>query len=294
VTSVAGPLVAGLCLLVLAINESDGASPVGPEGESFPVASDSLIGLLGEDSAGVSLIDPYTRALRQAGREMPWKDEALVVGEKLTFSVRYGLIRAGEATLEITGIEDVDGWPCYHVVSLAKSNSVFDKVYRVRDRVESWMDADFLYSRRFRKELREGSYRRDQTIEMDHEHRLARYQDGRVFEFAPGAHDVLSAFYYLRTQALEPDQEIWLESHADRKNYPLRVKVHGKERVETPAGRFDCVAVEPMLRTPGLFKHEGKLTIWLTDDHRRMPVLMKTKIPIGTITVTLTDHERPR
>jgi hypothetical protein len=225
---------------------------------------------------------------------MPFKDGAIVVGEKLTFSVRYGLLRAGEAVLEVVGIEEIDGRPCYHVVSTAKSNSVFDKIYKVRDRVETWMDADFLYSRRFQKTLREGSYRRDQNIEMDQEHRLARYNDGRVVEFEHGAHDVLSAFYYIRTQELVSDREIWLESHADRKNYPLRVRVHGRERVETPAGTFDCLVVEPMLRTPGLFKHEGKLTIWLTDDERRIPVLMKSKIPVGSISVIMTEFARPR
>ena len=84
--------------------------------------------------------------------------------------------------------------------------------------------------------------------------------------------------------------EILLESHADRKNYPLNVIVHGREEVDTPAGKFQCLVVEPMLRTPGLFKHEGKLTIWLTDDERRMPVLMKSKVAIGSITVILTGY----
>ena len=246
----------------------------------------------GADSTEFGIIDSQTRAERQAGPK-PGENKAILVGEKLTFSVRYGVIRAGEATLEITGIENAGGYPCLHAVSKAKSNSFFDTVYKVRDTVESWMDQDGLFSRRFRKKLNEGNYHAFQEIEMDHRSRLARYQDGRVFEFLPGAHDVLSAFYYVRTLDLVPGQEYWLESHADRKNYPLKVRVHGRERVDTPAGKFDCIEVEPMLRTPGLFKNEGSLTIWLTDDERKMPVLMKSKIPIGSITVTMTDFARP-
>ena len=195
--------------------------------------------------------------------------------------------------MEVTGIEDAFGHECYHVISRAKSNNVFDTIYRVRDVVESWMDVDFLYSRRFRKILREGNYRADQDVEMDQENRLARYQDGRVFELTQGALDVLSAFYYVRTLDLDVGQEMWLDSHADRKNYPLKVVVRGREKITTPAGKFDCLVVEPMLRTPGLFKNEGKLTIWLTDDERRMPVLMKSKIPVGSISVILTGIRRP-
>ena len=109
------------------------------------------------DSARVELIDSDTRALLRARRVMVAKDEAIRVGEKLVYSVRYGFIRAGEASLEIAGVEEVGGHPCYHVVSLARSNSFFDRIFRVRDRVESWMDRDFLFSRRFHKSLREGS-----------------------------------------------------------------------------------------------------------------------------------------
>lgn len=280
-------IAASLLLSVLA-----GAQPAGltdpPESDAF---EDSLLNHLEPDTESHGLIDSHTRALRHAARSMAGKGEAIRVGELLKFSVRYGFIRAGEASLEIAGIEEINDHPCYHVVSRARSNSFFDRVFKVRDTVESWLDVDFLYSRRFRKILREGGYRSETVVQMDQTNRLAVYQDGRVFEFAAGAHDPLSAFYYVRTLALEPGQRIWLESHADRKNYPLEVTVHGREEVDTPAGKFKCLVLEPTLRTPGLFKHEGKLTIWLTDDERRMPVLMKSKVAIGSITVILTDYQ---
>ena len=45
--------------------------------------------------------------------------------------------------------------------------------------------------------------------------------------------------------------------------------------------------IEPLLRSAGLFKHEGRLTIWLTDDARRMPVLMKSQVAVGSIVAEL-------
>lgn len=286
--------VAALWLSVLLVVPiaAEGVSPR-PEVEGSGEGElDSLLQRLGADTGSIGLAHPTTRG-ESAPVVIPGDHPSIRVGERLSFSVRYGMIRAGEASMEVTGIEDAYGHPCFHVTSRAKSNSVFDTIYRVRDVVESWMDVDYLYSRRFRKTLREGNYRADQDIEMDQENRLARYQDGRVFEFAHGAMDVLSAFYYVRTLDLKVGQELWLESHADRKNYPLKVLVRGREEISTPAGKFNCLVVEPMLRTPGLFKHEGKLTIWLTDDERRMPVLMKSKIPVGSISVTMTGFQRP-
>jgi hypothetical protein len=285
-----------LCVLLTAGQQAPGASTAGAEivqQADSSGAVDSLLFDLDPSDRGPRIMTPEERSLRQAGEATPGKHQALLVGEKLTFSVRYGIVRAGEASLEIAAIEDVAGRPCYHVVSRARSNTFFDTVYRVRDQVDSWFDVDYLFSRRFRKSLQEGGYRAKQEIEMDQESRLARYQDGRVCEFVYGSQDVLSAFYYVRTLDLKLNQKLALDSHADHKNFPLAVTVRGRERIDTPAGKFDCLVVEPFLRTPGLFKQEGTLTIWLTDDERRMPVQMKSKIAVGSISVVLTDYMRP-
>ena len=82
---------------------------------------------------------------------------------------------------------------------------------------------------------------------------------------------------------------IFIDSHASRKNYPLEVLVHRRERVKVPAGEFDCILVEPKLRAPGLFKHKGELSVWLTDDARKIPVQMRSALPIGAVSVVLVE-----
>jgi len=87
---------------------------------------------------------------------------------------------------------------------------------------------------------------------------------------------------------LEVGKSVYIENHADRKNYPLEIRVLGRERIKVPAGEFDCIKVEPILRAAGLFKNEGRLTIWMTDDEHKIPVLMKSKVVIGSISASLT------
>ncbi len=256
------------------------ASSALPEGMSVAV-----------DSSGIA--SPAIDSIATGDPNAPGRHSSILIGEQLVFSVRYGKIPAGEATLSIVDQNFVDGHPCLHVVSTARSSSVFDKVYPVRDRYESYMDVDSLYSRHFEKHLREGRYKADQVVRMDQEAGRARYHDGREFEIPHGTFDVLSAFYRVRTMELKEGSEFFLDSHADRKNYPMKVSVIGKERVETPVGTFDCFVLEPRLRSGAFFKGEGKLTIWLTDDERRIPVQMKSKIPIGSISVVLTSMTRP-
>jgi len=101
--------------------------------------------------------------------------------------------------------------------------------------------------------------------------------------------DALSSFYMTRFQALPVGGEISFEYHASRKTAPMEVRVLGREKVKTPAGRFQCVVVEPKLKAGGIFKNKGRLVIWLTDDERRMPVLMKSKVMIGSVKVVLQE-----
>ncbi|UCF79325.1 MAG: DUF3108 domain-containing protein [Candidatus Eiseniibacteriota bacterium] len=210
-------------------------------------------------------------------------------GEWFHFSVQYGIVKAGDALMQVEGMKDIDGHPCYHLVSKAESSNLFSLFFKVRDRVDSFMDRERLVTRRFSKRIREGKHRSDADVEFDHEAGLARYSDGTEMEFLSCTQDILSAFYYVRTLKLNVGERVSLPCHADKKNYPLEVIVHGKETVKTPAGRFDCLVIEPVLKSEGVFRQKGRLTIWLTDDARRIPVLMKSKVTVGSISAILTD-----
>ena len=48
------------------------------------------------------------------------------------------------------------------------------------------------------------------------------------------------------------------------------------------------ISLEPILKEEGVFKQKGSLRIWLTDDERKIPVQMKSKVLVGHITAELT------
>ena len=212
-------------------------------------------------------------------------------GEKLVFDISYGPISAGEATLEVGDVIEFNGRRCYRIESRANSNRFFSSFYKVRDRVMSYIDVDSLYSLYFYKRLREGDFRKTVEVMFDHAADLARYADGKEVPVPPAVQDVLSAFYHVRNLDLAPGMVRSVPAHSSGKSYDLKVYVHGVETVKTKAGRFECLVVEPALVGEGLFKHEGKLTIYLSNDHRRLPVMIKTKVPVGTIDVELKSFQ---
>jgi hypothetical protein len=208
-------------------------------------------------------------------------------GEELRFTVKFGPVRAGEARLSVHGPETVDGQVAYRFRSTAESSRFFSTFFPVKDQVESVWSVDSRLPLRFEKHIREGKYAKDGGMRFDHAQGRATYTNGKSFPFPEGSQDVLSAFYFVRSQALVPGMLLIVPNHTDGKNYPVQVRVLRREKVTVPAGTFTCLVVEPLLKSAGLFKQEGNLTIWLTDDVRHMPVLMKSKVAVGSIAAEL-------
>ena len=73
--------------------------------------------------------------------------------------------------------------------------------------------------------------------------------------------------------------------------YDLDVLYHGKETIQVPAGKFECLVIEPLVKEGGLFKSEGSIIIYMTNDEAKMPVRVKTKVVIGSIDADLTNYE---
>ena len=213
---------------------------------------------------------------------------AFGVGEVLDFDLLYGALRVGKARLETQLNENPSGRLELLLTSRAKSEGWIDKVYKVRDQIESILDLERLHSLGMRKHLREGKYRHDSETRFDHEAGVVHYGDGSVKEMAPGSQDVLTALYYVRTFPLEVGMTLHIPIHDGKKSYPLRVYVKGRETVETDLGDIECLVLEPLMKSGGLFKSEGQMLVYLSADERRLPVQLKAKAPVGSFTSKLT------
>lgn len=275
--------VALAALLLLAL--SDAPSWLAPRA----IADEAPAVAAADDSNATAAVAPAPPDTADAGPQsglapVPWK-----IGEYFQFSIDWNGLNGGNSLMQVQNIVRVDGHRSYRIVTKAESNSFVSKFYKVRDRAESFVDAESLYSVRFVKHLREGGYKKDVDVRFDQAAKKARYDDGKTYDVPERVHDVLSAFYYVRTVPLADGATLSIPTHDNEKTYEMVVKVHRRERVEVPAGKFDCVVVEPILKSEGVFKSKGSILVYLSDDARRVPVLVKSKIPIGSISVSLTD-----
>ena len=220
---------------------------------------------------------------------VPAVPEPFRAGESLRFSVQYGFIHAGSAWLEVPEVADWNGHHAWRLVARAESNGFFDKVYKVRNRIESLWDQDSLYSWRYFEDRHEGKFTANDTIIYEPDSLKMRYNNGLSYDVPGPVQDALSSFYFTRMKALPIGGRIEFDYHASRKTSPMEVRILGRQTVKTPAGKFKCIVLEPLLKAGGIFKNKGRLVIWLTDDDRRIPVQMKSKVMIGSVKVVLQE-----
>ena len=242
-------------------------------------------------SSGNLVIAPQTSSNKDEFRIL--ENKAFKEGEKLTFDVDYGFVTAGIATMEVPRIKRISGRNAYHVTFEVNSVPSFDVFYKVRDRYETYIDVEGLFPWRFEQHIREGGYTRDFSAFFDQRRGKAKTSEGE-YEIPLYVNDIVSAFYFARTldySNIKINDRINLQNFYKDKVYDLDVKFLGKETIEVPAGKFECIVVEPLVKEGGLFKHEGNIIVWLTNDELKMPVKVRTKVVIGHVEAKLTRYE---
>jgi hypothetical protein len=216
------------------------------------------------------------------------------VGEKLTYRIHYGIIDAGEAQLEVKNSPyTFDNRPAYHIVGTGKSLGAFNWVFKVRDRYETYVDKAGLFPYRFIRDVNEGGYEIYQDYTFHQVKRAVRTHEKKEFEMPDFTQDMISAFYYARTldfSKAKPGDVFTIMTFVDNEVFPLKIKFKGKEDVELRSGTYKCLRFVPVIQEGRIFKEEEDMHVWITDDNNHIPILVKSKILIGSIKMEMTEY----
>jgi hypothetical protein len=239
--------------------------------------------------AGSAPADPGPKHTAVVHRELPF-----LSGEKLTYTISWSdIVEAGTAVMEVNEEKMPDNKTAYHITSTARSTGIVNKFYKVADRIDSIMDGETLCSLSFHLDQSHGKRKKKRDMTFNHAERsVVVRSNGQVATYPVPAdtQDALSALYYLRTrQDLVIGKTITFNVHDDDKTWKVDVQVLGREKITTPFGETNTIKLRTYPKYEGVFQHKGEIYFWLTDDARRIPVLMKSVISIGSIVSTLVD-----
>ncbi len=216
------------------------------------------------------------------------------IPEKLIYSLSWAGIPVATATQEI-----VDEGELRRIVSTVRSNDWLSAFFPVNDRTDSFTTKEVPFpgkSYYFRMQIREGRRSRDREITFDQAGRKALFHDRLGGEKAEikimeNTYDIYSSFMYARFLELTVGTPVYLQILDGKELQRIEIRVLRKERVSTPLGQFDTIVIEPMVKPEGVFEGKKGVTIWLTDDARRIPVKAQTKVTVGSVTALLIGGE---
>ncbi len=219
------------------------------------------------------------------------ENESFKIGEKLRYRISYGFIDAGEATLE-TKYTDKKGGnrSLYHVVGIGKTLGAFNSMFKVNDRYESYIDKESIMPWYFVRRVDEGGYKIKQDYTFRQHSEKVDNGKGKSFKAPMGVQDMLSAFYYARTldfKNIKKGKVFTIPCFMDDELFDLKIKYKGDEEIELRKGTFKCMRFVPVVQTGRYFKHEEDVSFWVTKDKNRIPVLIKAKIPVGSVKMHL-------
>ena len=216
------------------------------------------------------------------------------VPEKFVYYIFWSGIRAGKATLDFE-----DAPEGITIKSHATSASFISIFYKVDDIAQSLLYPNG-YPSQYILKIREGRHRRYKAtffgIKQDNEPQKVIYNnklDRETVEFnlERQAFDPLSGFYEIRKRPLEVGHSEYIDVFDSKKLWNVEVQVIRKETVRVPAGKFKTIVIKPILQSEGLFMKKGEIHIWLTDDEKKIPVMIKSKVKIGSFVAKLVEGE---
>lgn len=227
-----------------------------------------------------------------ANADLPFK-----VGEKLEYDIRYGMIKAGEATLKVEKYTRRRGSSVYHMVGTGKTTGVTDWVFPTRDRYETYLDTSSLFPVEFIRDVNEDGYIIKRHILFDQSEKTARdllRDDDSVFSFESNMQDIFSAFYFARSmnvQGISYGDIIDIDVFLDHEYFPFKLKYMGTQTIELDDFSINCMKFMPVVQEGRVFKDEETMTIWVSNDKNRIPVRLESELRVGSVKVDLTSYQ---
>lgn len=231
-------------------------------------------------------------------------NQSFTKGETLNYKVHYGLINAAEATIVLSDdLHRVNERPCYKATVTGRTTGSFDFFLRIRDTWRSYIDTTSILPQKFFRNIEEGNYRKKEIVDFDHERDMAMVESRKkdkdtprrgTYKVPDNIQDIVSGFYFLRTinyDQRRPGEIIKVKGFFDDKVFDMDVVYKGREVVETKAGDIRVLHLVPKMPSNKLFRGENAISVYLSDDLNKIPVLIQAEMFVGAVKVDMYQYQ---
>ena len=208
------------------------------------------------------------------------------IGESLQYHAEFNRVRVGEAELKVSAIEEINTIKSYHIIYVAKTKGLADRLFKIRDQIDIWIDKEGFFTHRLIKNINQGNYKNKVDVRFDYNKSIAKTSTKEIsIDFK--ARDSFSLFYYLRTILLKENDIMSFSSFEGRRIVDYKLQIKGNEIIRTELGNITCTVIRPYQEGGNLFKNQGDMQIWISNDEKKLPVKIQIKMKFGSMTLLL-------
>jgi hypothetical protein len=150
-----------------------------------------------------------------------------------------------------------------------------------------------LFARQYCEDRTEGKHHRSSAIHYDYAQKetvITDRLDGRVkrMPLNQPVQDVISSVYVMRTKKLMLDSEETFTINAGATNYVVTIRPDQRKSVWVrPTGDVPALRIEPSPTLNIVSANKGHMWFWVSDDARRLPLLVTSEIKLGDAKLVL-------
>jgi len=222
--------------------------------------------------------------------------------ETLEYAVEWRLVPAGRARLSSGPPPPSERGVQMETKLHLESTGLVSRLFHVNDDYTAELKSNLCAEQSFMT-AHEAGRNRETKVVYDSATRRASYRERDLTtnkttahdtEIPSCVHDIIGGLFQLRTLSLEPGKSAVIPVSDGKKSVMLKVEAQRREEIKTPLGLRKCIAYEVFAFNDVLYKRQGHLHVWLTDDARRVPVQVQIRMQftIGTITLRLDKDEK--
>lgn len=160
-------------------------------------------------------------------------------------------------------------------------------IIAVKDQITSYVDPTTLLPFRTEINFSEGKYKSVRNYNLDQDRGAVTSDNNRDrIEIPIGTHDILSAFYALRTFTPTLKKQNAISIMAIHKPRALLVTAQRRETIELNGQKIEAIVLE--LKTDDPLPDRLQIRIWVGDDNRRLPLRIAALTELGAVRADLT------
>lgn len=233
---------------------------------------------------------------------------AVKPGETLVFDASYNMSGLGTKLAEVTiSTETVktSKSTLLHLRCSAATFTKWDSFFKIRDLYESYVNPTTLAPSMYKRSISEGGYEKEEKYVYRPSSKkitATKIRKGKKEErsipLKNGIDDVVTTLFKIRNtdfSKMKVNESKSFSILFDAKEMPVSLKYLGKETIKAgPLGNKTCYKMSISAATDKL-KGKDKNLVWFTADSRKIPVMMRFSIPVGTGEMTLkkaTDNSK--